>query len=208
MRDVSEKTPNPQGKGLVPVLSHLNHLQPSAEQNSRPYDVLMRYLFSRLVLRARFSFQPVRERRYTLYWHNNQAFLSMITPDEFGGDWPARAVADCRLCADLTWQCLHLYSADKLAYMAELSADAITIDPAASLQDTLPFCDGDLPFNQRALAYGMSHGVASQLQELTQLSIPALLSELGEAPIAISSMQASTFITDHRFITDQGVSHD
>lgn len=202
MRDVLEKTPNPQGKGLVPVLSHLNHLQPSAELNSRPYDVLLRYLFSRLVLRARFSFQPVRERQYTLYWHNDQAFLSMITPEEFGGDWPERAVADCRLCGDLTWQCLHLYSGDKLAYMAELSADALTIDPAASLQDTLPFCDGDLPFNQRALAYGMSHGVASQLQGLTQLSIPALLSELGEASTAMNMLEGTTFITN------QGISHD
>lgn len=198
MREITEKTPNPQGKGLVPVLAHLHQLQPSPDQTSHPHAVLMRYLFSRLVLKARFAFQPTRGQRYTLYWYNETALLSMINPKEFGGEWPSRAVADCILCNDLTWECLHLYSASKLSEMAQLSPEIVNTN--TPLKDTLPYYDASLPFNQRALAYGMSHGVAQQLHELTQLTLPTLLAKLEQAPSG--ALSVSSFITQQGAINE------
>ncbi|WP_119393350.1 hypothetical protein [Salinibius halmophilus] len=195
MHNTSKKSPNPQGKGLVPVLAQINHLQPVVEESDSTHNVLMRYIFSRLILNARFSFQPTRFTRYTLYWHNESALLSMISPAEFGADWPSKAVIDCQLCSDLTWQCLHIYSPEKLALIADRNIDINNFNSEKALEELLPFHDDTLPFNQRVLAYGMSRGVSAHLGNLAKLPLHKLLSQVVNPKHTIDANKAIHMIS-------------
>ena len=61
------KNPNPQGKGLVPVLRDLGSLQAVAPAVKSSVDFLRDYCISSMVLAAKFSFKPVPGKDYYLY---------------------------------------------------------------------------------------------------------------------------------------------
>ncbi|MDP5054201.1 MAG: DUF2452 domain-containing protein [Congregibacter sp.] len=97
------KNPNPQGKGLVPVLAHWGETRPAAVNAKAPAELLFDWFASVLVLSAKFQFKPALGQTYYLYARNGNWQLSLVGP----GEWGTREVGDClgicELRSDMTW---------------------------------------------------------------------------------------------------------
>ena len=78
------KRPNPQGKGLVPVLRDWQLLSPVVQEAKSAPEFLRDYCLSLLVLASDFPFRPVIGRHYYLYFAAAQWKLSMIAPQMAG----------------------------------------------------------------------------------------------------------------------------
>lgn len=171
------KNPNPQGKGLVPVLEHWHALQPRAVAGKPAGELLVDYFASALVLSARFAFKPVVGRAYFLYWSGHRWQLSLISPNEWGSRAPGACVGECRLRADMTWR---ITPGEQLAddtrlqsALADFLAGFIaTVSGATSLEQTLPGYVADLPYYQRLLATGLTSSVRQSLQHSGLANIP------------------------------------
>lgn len=106
-KDVPLKNPNPQGKGLSPAVGYLTETTaaialPALEDDSSD-SVVEDYLCSLLVLSCSFSFRPVADRDYFMYFHDSRLVLSLIAPDEGGMDVYDEYWAVCRLKKDFCW---------------------------------------------------------------------------------------------------------
>ena len=92
MGDKSKKNdinnrPNPQGKGLVPVLDSLTESRAAISVPPKQINQIANELFTSLfVLHSKFQFKPVLGKSYWLYLRNNSFQLSMIAPHEWGGN--------------------------------------------------------------------------------------------------------------------------
>ena len=98
-----KKNPNPQGKGLVPVLRDWGATRPEGSTRKNAAEFLRDYCISSLVLAARFKFRPVIGRTYYLYAGDTEWTLSLIGPEEWHAAAPGRFLAPCRLRRDMTW---------------------------------------------------------------------------------------------------------
>ena len=98
------KNPNPQGKGMVPVLRDWATMQPSVVAPKSPAAFLRDYCISSLVLAADFRFKPVVGNTYFLYARERDWNLSLIAPDEWGQRRPGECLGECHLRADMTWE--------------------------------------------------------------------------------------------------------
>lgn len=163
------KNPNPQGKGIVPVLDDLQALvvQPGAPKS--PAKFLRDYFISSLVLSARFRFRPVVGRSYFLYSGKPEWLLSLIAPAQWHGKPPGEFVGRCTLRGDMTWDLetrnlegLDDVSQDVLAFI-ESFVDRVTAE--GSVGSSLPFYLSTLPYHQRALATALA---SSLQQSMTQ----------------------------------------
>lgn len=106
-KDVPEKNPNPQGKGLSPTVGYLTETAaamalPALEDDSADR-VVEDYLSSLLVLSCSFSFRPVADRDYFIYFHDSRLVLSLVSPDEGGADIYDEYWAVCRLNKYYCW---------------------------------------------------------------------------------------------------------
>ena len=170
--------PNPQGKGLVPVLEHWESHRPTDVAAKPPRQLLGDYLVSLLILSASFGFKPVAERGYHLYLCDGQWQLSLIAPWE----WPNVATrlyaGECQLRTDMTWQ---LTPSENLQDYPELVAaleafqagfvELLSSD--APLEDDLPLYVARLPFYQRLLATGLSASLRRSTQAAKREGISA-----------------------------------
>jgi hypothetical protein len=155
------KQGNPQGKGLVPSLQSLEAFRrlPARDRSSREW--LLDYLAGALVLSAKFSFRPLINRTYYLYWCDGEWTLSMISPAQWGDRLRASPVAECVLRDDYSWTLVvHesvAHNPDLLAALAAFQAGFLThIDTPKPLVDGLPFCQADLSWYPRLMALGLS----------------------------------------------------
>ncbi|MEP1470411.1 MAG: DUF2452 domain-containing protein [Halieaceae bacterium] len=166
--------PNPQGKGLVPVLDAWKSVQPEEVAPKSAPRLLADYLVSLLVLSAEFSFKPVPGNPYYLYWQHGQWQLSLISPREWGHRQPGECLGECLLGFDMTW---HLVAETGLAMSEELQDEikqftAMFGEQLASnepLEDTLPFYVRQLPFYRRLLATGLATSLQSSIRSGGQL---------------------------------------
>lgn len=165
--DSTAKKPNPQGKGLVPVLDHLRGLQLRPGGDKSPAAFLRDYFVSSLVLSARFRFRPVRGRHYFLYATEPQWLLSLVAPAQWRGALPGAFVGRCRLRDDMTWEletsaldALPNVSRDVLAF---IDAFVARIATEGSVTDTLPFYLASLPYQQRMLATALAASLQQSL---------------------------------------------
>ena len=170
--------PNPQGKGLVPVMEHWDSHRPTNVVAKAPRQLLGDYLVSLLILSASFGFKPVAERGYHLYLCDGQWQLSLIAPWEWP-DTPTRLYAgECELRSDMTWQ---LTPAEDLQEFPELVAALEAfhagflelLDSDAPLEDDLPLYVARLPFYQRLLATGLSASLSRSTQVAKREGISA-----------------------------------
>jgi hypothetical protein len=182
------KRGNPQGKGLVPVLQSLAALQqlPTHDRSSRQW--LLDYLAGALIVSAKFSFKPLINRTYHLYWCEDEWTLSMISPREWGDRLQTSPVAACVLRDDYSWQ---LSPHESVAQNHELMAALDTfqagflafIDTTTPLVDNLPFHQADLPWYPRLVALGLAKTLQASLAHagmsgqnlLTDVSVPQCL---------------------------------
>lgn len=162
------KNPNPQGKGLVPVLDDLHQLQLRPGGDKSPAAFLRDYFVSSLILSARFRFRPVAGRHYFLYAAQPQWLLSLVAPAQWRGAAPGPFVGRCRLRDDMTWE-LETRDLDELP---EVSGDVLAFIDAfverltagGSVADSLPFYLSTLPYQQRLLATGLAASLQRTLR--------------------------------------------
>ena len=165
--DTRGKNPNPQGKGLVPVLDDLNALVVSPAGAKAPADVLRDYFVSSLILSARFRFRPVVGRSYFLYSGHPQWLLSLIAPAQWRGSAPGEFIGRCTLREDMTWE---LQTRD-LSDVEDVSRDVLAfidafvqgITAQGSVTASLPFYLATLPYHQRTLATALAASLQQSL---------------------------------------------
>lgn len=170
--------PNPQGKGLVPVLEHWESHRPTDVVAKPPRQLLGDYLVSLLILSASFGFKPIPGRGYYLYLCDGQWQLSLIAPWEWSRASARLYAGECELRTDMTWQ---LTPSENLQDYPELMAaleafqagflELLSSD--APLEDDLPLYVARLPFYQRLLATGLSASVRRSTRAANREGISA-----------------------------------
>jgi Protein of unknown function (DUF2452) len=189
------KNPNPQGKGLVPVLDDLNGLQLRVAGTKTPTQFLKDYFISSLVLSARFRFRPVVGTIYYLYAGEPEWLLSLIGPEQWHGPTPGDFIGACELRADMTW---HL-DAQNLESAATASRDITLfiesfiarITEGDSVAASLPFYLATLPYHQRMLATALAASLRHSLKENNE-QVALLLSDRARLQKLLGPAQAAS----------------
>lgn len=166
--------PNPQGKGLVPVLDAWQSVQPAGVAPKSAPRLLGDYLVSLLVLSAEFSFKPVPGKPYYLYWREGDWQLSLISPVQWGQRLPGECLGECQLGFDMTWQLTPqhepVFSTELQRAIEQFTANfGEHLASAEALEDTLPFYVRHLPFYRRILATGLAISLKNSIQASGQL---------------------------------------
>lgn len=162
-----QENPNPQGKGLVPVLGDLGALQPVFNGPKNPGDFLRDYCLSSLVLAATFSFKPVVGKTYYLYATGDAWNLSMVSPGEWSREKAGNFLASCRLRRDMTWE-LDTADMPENPEVMQKAQDYIrgfvdTLTEQASIREQLPYYVESLPYYQRVLATALANSLEKSL---------------------------------------------
>ena len=99
-----KKNPNPQGKGLVPVLSELSRFK-YQDAEAKSLEKISSEIFTALfVLKSEFSFCPRSNQDYYLYQKEDRYFLSLLSPKEWGVKSPyPHFIGTCQLHSDMAW---------------------------------------------------------------------------------------------------------
>ncbi|MEJ2762354.1 MAG: DUF2452 domain-containing protein, partial [Gammaproteobacteria bacterium] len=99
-----QKTPNPQGKGLAPLLRDLARARTASPPPPKQIDQITGELFTSLfVLNSEFAFRPVMGRSYWLYCIDGKFKLMLLAPDDWSAGHPGRFIGECVLREDVTW---------------------------------------------------------------------------------------------------------
>jgi Protein of unknown function (DUF2452) len=156
----THKNPNPQGKGLVPLLRDWQSMQPALCGQKSAADFLRDYCVSALVLGAQFRFKPVVGVTYFLYSAEHDWNLSLVGPQEWGQRVPGEFLATCRLRPDMTWE---MEAATVVEHSPALEraqrficSFVETLSAQESIAEHLPFYARELPYYQRLLATALS----------------------------------------------------
>lgn len=101
---MAQVNPNPQGKGLVPVLAALAQANQQVRIVPKHVEQLSVELFTSLfVLESRFQFKPVRGRHYWLYRYGERFQLSLLAPAQWSTPTFDLVIGCCELHDDLAW---------------------------------------------------------------------------------------------------------
>ncbi len=163
-----EKNPNPQGKGLVPVLQDLAHLDVGVLEPKSSGAFLRDYCLSSFVLSASFAFKPVVGKTYYLYANGPDCTLSLVGPKEWAGAKDDSFLSACHLRPDMTWELL----TDTLAAGDSDSRDTLqryiqafveTLAEQTSISDSLPHYVRELPYYRRLFMSALSSSLKHSL---------------------------------------------
>lgn len=160
MKGNPHKNPNPQGKGVVPILSDWSDTRPARVNAKAPAELLFDWFASALVLSAEFSFKPVPGQAYFLYAQDERWQLSLVAPEEWRGREVGDCLGRCELRHDMTWSvAADADLANKPALQQRLAALAESfmsdLDRDEELDAVLPGYRRELPYYQRLLATGL-----------------------------------------------------
>lgn len=164
------KTPNPQGKGLVPVLAALSAANYRSTALPKQVEQIASELFtSMFVLESSFGFKPVQGRPYWLYHDNNRYKLSLLSPQQWSATVSGNIIGQCILHDDLTWTLelsdAAVNDAEFMAYIAERRRlFGEELQEADSVDDLLPVFRQSLPFYQRVFASAMAGSLGRSMQ--------------------------------------------
>lgn len=155
-----QKNPNPQGKGVVPVLRDWQSFTPMALAPKTAANFLRDYCVSSLVLAADFRFKPVVGKTYYLYATSDGWSLTLIAPQEWGERKAGKFLASCQLRADMTWEMDAADLADQPEALAQARQFIEGFVDALSEQETieehLPYYVQEMPYYRRMLATALS----------------------------------------------------
>jgi hypothetical protein len=162
---VTVKNPNPQGKGVVPLLRDWDGLRPVVRGTKGPGEFLRDYCLSSLVLSAEFLFRPVVGRTYYLYVARGSWKLSMVGPREWNGASFGEYFASCTLREDMTWDVAPVEGlADDAAPLANarafIEAFVDRLGQQDSVTEGLPVYVRELPYYRRLLASALASSLA------------------------------------------------
>ena len=165
----SPNQPNPQGKGLVPVLESLAESRALVSVVAKHINQISSELFTSLfVLHSQFQFKPVIGKSYWLYQRDEKFQLSLISPQEWGGYGFGLFVGECVLQQDITWTLTldHNASQNK-ALMDYIEAKRREFEDALisadSVDTVLPFYLEGLPFYQRVYASALANSLKQSM---------------------------------------------
>ncbi len=166
------KNPNPQGKGLVPVLAILEESRAPAvmAQPKQIQQISLELFTSLFVLESEFKFKPVPGSTYWLYQKEGRFWLSPIGPDEWHDDVYGRFIGECQLHADMTWtlqMCEEASSDPQLMAFLEERWDAFdrAMEEAETVEEALPRYQQKMPFYQRVYAFALAHSLRASMQK-------------------------------------------
>lgn len=168
--DGTQKTPNPQGKGLVPVLDSIAASRSTVNVPPKLIEQISSEWFTSLfVLNSQFHFKPVVGKPYWLYRRGSVFKLSLISPAQWRGGF-GQYVGECQLQSDITWT---LILDDKAACDAELmqligekrAQFEAKLHTAETLEEVLPVFDTSLPFYQRVFASALAHSLGVSMEK-------------------------------------------
>ncbi len=163
------KNPNPQGKGLVPVMDSLAASRPRAAVPPKHIQQISSELFTSLfVLNSQFQFKPVVGKTYWLYRKETTFRLSLISPQEWRGGF-GQYVGQCQLQRDITWTlALDDQAAQDDELMQLIAAKRAEFEDrlqtARSLEQMLPVFEVSLPFYQRVFASALAHSLGESMR--------------------------------------------
>lgn len=181
--------PNPQGKGLVPVLQGLQQHWLQQVLLPKQIDQIEMELFTSLfVLQSEFKFNPVPGKSYWMYEGCQESAqgsaqgyrLLLVAPHEWRTPYPGRCVGECTLQKDRTWTLvLSLELAADTAFMQriETQRDKLlsTLEKAQKVADILPTFESSLCYYGRIMAFilGKSLQTSMQLSGIRELDYKA-----------------------------------
>ena len=161
------KQANPQGKGSLSVVADLQQQishNVAAKDHSR---ILADYFTSSIVLVAEYSFKPVLDVTYYLYFRDGKWSLSLIEPEAWTCP-PGLFFARCLLNEDRTW-CLHTISDWQNSSILAAEIERLQANFIASLNNEqaflnqLPYYQSNLNYFQRLGAYALAHSLKCSL---------------------------------------------
>lgn len=167
----SDKHPNPQGKGLTPVLEHLQQTTNTLSVPAKDIHRISSELFTSLfVLNSQIRFKPVCGQCYWLYRTDDTYRLSLIAPEQWTSARYGRYIGVCQLQNDLTWTLeLSEQSRNDPQFIAEIARQRRRFEEnmqqAEKVDDMLPVYKKHLPFYSRALASALSRSLQTSLQK-------------------------------------------
>lgn len=176
-----QRNPNPQGKGLVPVLQSLQHQAFRKVILPKQIDQIEMELFTSLfVLQGELRFNPVPGRSYWMYETETGYRLLMVAPDEWHSPYPGRFIGECVLQPDRTWTlALDADLAADDAFMARIEAQRRQLqrnmEQAEHIEDVLPIYEQSLGYHGRVMAYilGKSLFTSMELSGINSLDYKA-----------------------------------
>lgn len=169
---MTTKRPNPQGKGLVPILDSLAQSRATIAVPPKHIEQITSELFTSLfVLHSRFQFKPVVGKSYWLYRRAEDSFhLSMIAPHEWGGSRFGHYIGECVLQQDITWTLTLAADAAHEPELLRLIAERrqqfeAALHNAKSIDNVLPVYVAALPFYQRLFASALANSLKISMQK-------------------------------------------
>ncbi|RJR17623.1 MAG: DUF2452 domain-containing protein [Nitrospiraceae bacterium] len=174
----SSMNPNPQGKGIIPVLNDVASSRPQTAVPPKKIDQIAGELFtSMFVLESEFAFKPVIGREYYLYRKDSRFRLTLVSPEQWPGELFGRFIGRCMLERDITWT----LEMDEQASMDQQLNRLIqekkrafehALETAGQLGDVLPVYCASLPYYQRLFASALagSLGISMQLSGIKDLT--------------------------------------
>lgn len=170
--------PNPQGKGLVPILQGLDRHRLDRLLPPKHIDQVQMELFtSMFVLGSDIRFNPVPDRAYFLYQTDGRYKLLMVGPEEWHTPYRGRYIGKCILHQDRTWS-MDLAPAMRHdeAFMADIDQRQAklqaALENAETVEDVLPVFEQSMGYNSRILAFilGRSLGLSMDMAGIRTLS--------------------------------------
>lgn len=172
------RNPNPQGKGLVPVLQRLQHGWQKPVLLPKQIDQIEMELFTSLfVLQSKFKFNPVAGKSYYMYdcFSNTAAGagegykLLLVAPHEWHTPYPGRFVGECTLQQDRTWTLLlnpELESDATFMQRVEALRGKLlsALEEAEKIEDVLPVFEDSLGYFGRITAFILGKSLLASMQ--------------------------------------------
>lgn len=183
---MTQKNPNPQGKGLVPVLAALHHASDALCIIPKTVEQISADLFtSMFVLESRFQFKPIRGHKYWLYRYGERFQLSPVFPEQWSVPTFDQVIGCCELQKDLAWTLeLSPEAAQDLQLLEYIRIKRErfeqSLQASASMQSGLPVYVATLPFYQRVFAAALASSLrqSMQLTGIAQLTYEQALQRL------------------------------
>lgn len=170
--------PNPQGKGVVPLIEGLDRHRLDRLLPPKQIDQVEMELFtSMFVLKSDIRFNPVPDRSYYLYQTDGRYKLLMVGPQDWHTPYRGRYIGECVLHDDRTWSmALDPAMTHDKAFMAELDSEQkkleTLLEQARTLEDVLPVFEESLGYNGKLLAFilGKSLGLSMDMAGIRTLT--------------------------------------
>jgi hypothetical protein len=171
--------PNPQGKGLIPLLQGLDrHRLDRLLPPKQIEQVEMELFTSMFVLQSEFRFNPVPNRTYFLYQKEGTYRLLLVGPNEWGSTlYLGRYIGSCILHDDRTWTlALDAAMEHDLEFMAHITSEQNklkqALEHADTLEEILPVFEENFGYHGRILAFilGKSLSISMDMAGIKSLT--------------------------------------